>query len=61
MLDREGVSGPAELSIVGNETTLRAEIARLRDVGVTDFNAAVITAGDSKMATTLDFLQSELA
>jgi 5,10-methylenetetrahydromethanopterin reductase len=61
MLDREGVSGPAELSIVGNETTLRAEIARLRDVGVTDFNAAVITVGDSKMATTLDFLQSELA
>jgi hypothetical protein len=46
---------------VGNETTLRAEIARLRDAGVTDFNAVVITVGDSKMATTLDFLQSELA
>ena len=61
MLDREGVSGPAELSIVGDEVTLRAEIARLRDVGVTDFNAAVMAVGGSKIETTLDFLQSELA
>ena len=61
MLDREGVSGPAELSIVGDEATLRAVIARLRDVGVTDFNAAVIAVGDSNMERTLDFLQSELA
>lgn len=61
MLDREGVSGPAELSIVGDEATLRADIARLRDVGVTDFNAAVIAVGDSNMERTLDFLQSELA
>ena len=60
MLDREGVSGPAELSIVGDETTLRAAIARLRDAGVTDFNAAVITAGGGKVETTLDLLQSEL-
>ena len=61
MLDREGVSGPAQLSIVGDEATLRADIARLRDVGVTDFNAAVIAVGDSNMERTLDFLQSELA
>ena len=60
MLDREGVSGPAELSIVGDETTLRAAIARLRDAGVPDFNAAVITAGGGKVETTLELLQSEL-
>ncbi|MEZ5571841.1 MAG: LLM class F420-dependent oxidoreductase [Halioglobus sp.] len=61
MLDREGVSGPAELSIVGDETTLRASIARLRDAGVTDFNAAVISIGAVPQKEILDLLQSELA
>lgn len=61
MLDREGVSGPAELSIVGDEATLRSAIARLRDVGVTDFNAAVIAFGEAGVEKTLDLLQSELA
>ena len=60
MLDREGVSGPAELSIVGDEATLRASIARLRDAGVTDFNAAVIAADGGGVDATLDLLHSEL-
>jgi 5,10-methylenetetrahydromethanopterin reductase len=60
MLDREGVAGPAELSLVGDEATLRADIQRLRDSGVTDFNAAVIPYGDSGEAM-LDLLQSELS
>lgn len=60
MLDREGVSGPAELSIVGDEATLRASIARLRDAGVTDFSAAVIAADGGGVAATLDLLQAEL-
>ncbi len=61
MLDREGVEGPAELAMVGDEATLRAGIARLRDVGVTDFNAAVVPFGDGGMAPLLDLLQSELS
>jgi F420-dependent oxidoreductase-like protein len=60
MLDREGVAGPAELAIVGDEATLRAAIAHLRDVGVTDFNAAVIAVGGASVDTILDLLQSEL-
>lgn len=59
MLDREGVEGPAELALVGNEATLRADIQRLRDAGVTDFNAAIFPHqgnGDQLM----DLLQSEL-
>jgi F420-dependent oxidoreductase-like protein len=60
MLDREGVAGPAELSMVGNAATLRAEIARLRNAGVTDFNAAIVTAGGGSLDATLDLLQSEL-
>lgn len=61
MLDREGVADPAELAIVGNETTVRAAIARLRDVGVTDFNAAIHAFGSVGMAATLDLLQAELS
>jgi len=61
MLDREGVSGPAELSIVGDEAALRAAVARLRDAGVTDFNAAIMPAGGANMEDMLDLLQSELA
>lgn len=60
MLDREGVSGPAELSIVGDEAALRAGIARLRDAGVTDFNAAVMPVGGADIEAMLDLLQSEL-
>jgi 5,10-methylenetetrahydromethanopterin reductase len=59
MLDREGVEGPAELALVGDEATLRADIARLRDAGVTDFNAAIFPHGDSGSAL-MDLLQSEL-
>jgi len=61
MLDREGVEGPAELAIVGNEQKLRSEIARLRDAGVTDFNAAVIAPEGASIEPTLDLLASELA
>ena len=60
MLDREGVSGPAELSMVGDESTLRASIARLRDAGVTDFNAAIFVGEGGGLEATLDLLQSEL-
>lgn len=60
MLDREGVAGPAELSIVGDEAAVRCEIQRLRDAGVTDFNAAVVPAEEGSVETTLDLLQSEL-
>ena len=60
MLDREGVEGPAELALVGDEAALRADIQRLRDAGVSDFNAAVMVHGDSDNGI-LDLLQSELA
>ena len=61
MLDREGVEGPAELAIVGDEQAVRAGLARVRDSGATDLNAAIITAGDEGVGPTLDLLQSELS
>ena len=60
MLDREGVAGPEELAMVGDEATLRAAIGRLRDVGVTDFNAAVIAPPGGDLEETLALLQSEV-
>lgn len=60
MLDREGVAGPAELAIAGDEAALRAGIARLRDAGVTDFNAAIMAHGDAGVDATLDLLQAEM-
>lgn len=62
MLDREGVMGPAELAVVGDEAELRAAIARLRQAGVTDFSAAVIPVDSgASLETTLDLLQTEFA
>ena len=60
MLDREGVEGPADLSLLGDEAAIRAQIQSLRDAGVTDFNAAIMPLEDGTMDATLDLLQSEL-
>lgn len=40
---------------------MRAGIARLRDAGVTDFNAALVPTGEGVVEATLDLLASELA
>ena len=60
MLDREGAEGPADIAFVGNEQALDQELDRLRDVGVTDFNAAVMPLEDGAEKRTLDWLQSRL-
>ena len=44
MMDREGVDGPGGLAICGTEAEVRDQIAELRSIGVTDFNAGVYTA-----------------
>ena len=60
MLDREGAAGPADVALAGDEKYLRAEIARLRDIGVTDFDAAITAVEDGAEERTLAFLASEL-
>ena len=60
MLDREGAAGPGDVGIVGDEATVRAGFAELRDAGVTDFAAAPYPADYGAMARTNDFLLSEL-
>jgi len=56
MLDREGLAGPADLAIAGDENALRGEIDRYRNAGVTDFNAAIMDVEDGAYGRTLEFL-----
>ncbi len=58
MLDREGAAGPADIAIVGDENTLRGEIKRFEDMGVTDFNAAIMGVEDGAYERTMSFLAS---
>jgi 5,10-methylenetetrahydromethanopterin reductase len=61
MLDREDAAGPEDVALIGDEETVRAGIARLRDVGVTDFNAAITPFEDGVLEATMDLLADELA
>jgi F420-dependent oxidoreductase-like protein len=61
MLDREGAAGPSDIALVGDEATLRAGMQRLRDAGVTDFNAAITATEAEEYQRTFDFLASECA
>jgi F420-dependent oxidoreductase-like protein len=58
MLDREGAGGPGDVALIGDEAALRTQIDRLRDAGVTDFDAAVAGVEDGAEARTLEFLAS---
>ena len=60
MLDKEGAAGPADLAILVDETALDAGLARLRDAGVTDFDAAISDVDAGADRRTLDYLQSKL-
>ena len=55
VLDREGVAGPADVSVVGNEASVTAQLRRLEEIGATDFVAIPAgTAADRRR--TLDHL-----
>ena len=58
MLDREGAAGPAEIAIVGDENELRCAINRFEDMGVTDFNEAIMYTEDGAYDRKLEFLSS---
>jgi 5,10-methylenetetrahydromethanopterin reductase len=60
MLDREGAATPADVGLLGDESVLRAGLARLRDAGVTHFLASVFPADATSVERTKAFLKSEL-
>jgi alkanesulfonate monooxygenase SsuD/methylene tetrahydromethanopterin reductase-like flavin-dependent oxidoreductase (luciferase family) len=59
MMDREGAAGPADLAIVGDEDTARAQVEALAAAGVTDFVAGEFGKGDDAVRTRA-FLKSLL-
>ena len=61
MLDREGVDGPADIALAGDENAVRGGIERFRNAGVTDLNAAIMDVEDGAYERTLEFLASLVA
>jgi F420-dependent oxidoreductase-like protein len=55
VLDAEGVDGPADVSVVGDEGAVTAHLERLRSVGATDF-VAIPTGTAADRRRTLDHL-----
>ena len=60
MLDREGVDGPADIAIVGDEAVLEAGIRRIRESGVTELSATIFPVDEGAVKRTTDFLVSQL-
>jgi F420-dependent oxidoreductase-like protein len=55
MFEREGVAGPGDVSLVGDETEIEAQLRRLAEVGVTEFVGTPL--GDAaSQARTLELL-----
>ena len=60
MLDREGVEGPADIALVGDEESVGAGLDELAASGVTDVMAGVVPVEGDTMERTLAFLGSRL-
>jgi F420-dependent oxidoreductase-like protein len=60
MLDKEGAGGPGDVAMLGDEAALDAGLKRLREIGVTDFDAAIVPVDEGAYERTLDYLQSRL-
>jgi F420-dependent oxidoreductase-like protein len=63
ILDRGGIDGPGDAAIVGNESSVAAQITALADAGTTDLWAAPFPVGDDRRASrsrTLDLMRSLL-
>lgn len=61
MFEREGVSGPAEVAIVGGASEVRERLAELADAGVTDFAASEFTRSSDERQATRALLKELLA
>jgi F420-dependent oxidoreductase-like protein len=60
MFDREGVTSAADVAIVGDAAVLKESLNRLADIGVTDFMASPVPAGEDAVDRTIDFLTAQL-
>jgi len=60
VMDAEGAGGPADVSIVGDEETVRAGIQAFADAGTTDFSALEFTLDETSVTRTRDLLRTLL-
>lgn len=60
MLDREGVDGPADIALIGDELALDTALARLKEAGATDFLAQLISVGPGSTQATMEYLTARL-
>lgn len=60
MLDREGVAGAGDVMLVGSESEVESQLARLQEAGATDFSASVM-GSTAERQRTLELLQSRAA
>ena len=61
MLDKEGVAGPADVAMVGDESAVERQLREMASAGATDLLAAVYPVGDdadASMARTRALLKS---
>jgi F420-dependent oxidoreductase-like protein len=62
VLDRGGLARPADAAIIGDEAAVARELARLRELGVTDLTAVLFdVAGDPGVPARTQALLAELA
>ncbi len=61
MLDREGLDGPADLAIIGDESTCAARVDELGEAGVTQFAAGSFADNPDDTARTKAFLTTLLS
>jgi alkanesulfonate monooxygenase SsuD/methylene tetrahydromethanopterin reductase-like flavin-dependent oxidoreductase (luciferase family) len=51
VLDKEGVAGPADVAIVGDEASVERQLRALASAGATDFFAPMFPVGDDAQAS----------
>lgn len=59
MLDIEGLENPADIALLGDQTSLREQLQSLREIGVTDFNAFCFPVDNDSASRTMQFLAAE--
>ena len=60
MLEKEGPEGREHLALVGDESALDAGLQRLRDLGVSDFEASIVRVEEGSEERTLRYLETHL-
>ena len=60
MFEREGITDPGDLALVGSVEQVAEGLGHLADAGVTDFAASLFTSTEDEQAATYAFLQEQI-